>query len=166
MILQTKKIYSFPSFVDFKSQCKDLCLNSVEKTSYEMKTQREIPSSAIQESTVFWGQNTNSYVCHWVHEDAIFKWHFKNYVQSTCAQLLQSCPTLCNLQTVAHQAPLSLGFSTEEYWSEFPCPPPGDLPNPWIEPMSLALQANSLLLSHWVCKHSYSIVGWETWASQ
>ena len=38
MILQTKKIYSFPSFVDFKSQCKDLCLNSVEKTSYEMKT--------------------------------------------------------------------------------------------------------------------------------
>ena len=39
--------------------------------------------------------------------------------------------------TVAHQAPLSMGFSREEYWSVFPCPPPGDLPNPGIKPTSL-----------------------------
>ena len=38
--------------------------------------------------------------------------------------------------TVAHQAPLSVGFSSQEYWSGLPCPPPGDLPNPGIEPMS------------------------------
>ena len=54
------------------------------------------------------------------------------------------------LRTVALQAPLSMGFSRQEYWSGFPCPPPGDLPNPGIEPVSLAapaLQADSLPLS-------------------
>ena len=42
---------------------------------------------------------------------------------------------------VAHQAPPSMGFSRQEYWSGFPCLPPGDLPYPWIEPMSLASPA-------------------------
>ena len=37
---------------------------------------------------------------------------------------------------VACQAPLSMAFSRQEYWSVFPCPPPGDLPNPGIEPTS------------------------------
>ena len=46
--------------------------------------------------------------------------------------------------TAACQAPLSLGFSRQEYWSGLPCPPPLDLPNPGIEPRSPALQANSL----------------------
>ena len=41
------------------------------------------------------------------------------------------------LWTVAHQAPLSMGFSRQEYWSGLSCPPPGDLPNPGIEPTSL-----------------------------
>ena len=41
------------------------------------------------------------------------------------------------LWTVACQAPLSLGFSRQEYWSGLPCPPPGDLPEPGIEPTSL-----------------------------
>ena len=39
--------------------------------------------------------------------------------------------------TIARQAPLSMGFSWQEYWSGMPCPPPGDLPDPWIEPVSL-----------------------------
>ena len=39
--------------------------------------------------------------------------------------------------TVAHQAPLSMGFSRQEYWSGLPCPPPRDLPNSGIEPLSL-----------------------------
>ena len=38
--------------------------------------------------------------------------------------------------TIAHQAPLSTGFSRQEYWNGLPCPPPGHLPNPGIEPMS------------------------------
>ena len=41
------------------------------------------------------------------------------------------------LQTVAHQAPLSIGFSSQGYQSGLPCLPPGDLPNPGIEPTSL-----------------------------
>ena len=46
--------------------------------------------------------------------------------------------------TVAHQAPLSMGFSRLECWSGWPCPPPGDLPNPGMEPGSPTLQADSL----------------------
>ena len=53
------------------------------------------------------------------------------------------------LWTVAHQAPLSLGFSKQEYWSGLPCPPPGDLPDPGMEPRSPALQADPFYhLSH------------------
>ena len=46
--------------------------------------------------------------------------------------------------TVAHQAPLSMGFSRQEYWSGLPFPSPGDLPDPGIKPGSPALQADSL----------------------
>ena len=51
----------------------------------------------------------------------------------------------CDLWAVVHQAPLSIGFSRQEYWSELPFPSPGVPPNPGIEPGSLALQADSLL---------------------
>ena len=54
---------------------------------------------------------------------------------------LQSCPTLCNLWTVTCQSPLSMGFSRQEYWSELPRPPPGDLPDSGIEPTSLTSPA-------------------------
>ena len=50
--------------------------------------------------------------------------------------------------TVAHQAPLSMGFCRQEYWSGLSSPPPGDLPDPGIKPTSPALQADSLQLSH------------------
>ena len=46
--------------------------------------------------------------------------------------------------TIAHQAPLSMGFSRQEYWSGLPFPSPGDLPDPGIEPRSPALQADTL----------------------
>ena len=55
------------------------------------------------------------------------------------------------LWIVAHQAPLSMGFSRHESWSELPCLPPGDLPDPGIEPespVSPALQVDSFPLSH------------------
>ena len=47
---------------------------------------------------------------------------------------MSDCATLW---MVAHQAPLSMGFSKQEHWSGFPCPPPGDLANPGTEPASL-----------------------------
>ena len=56
------------------------------------------------------------------------------------AKSLQSCPTLCNPWTVAHQATLSMGFSRQEYWSGLACPPPGDLPDPGINQCLLWIQ--------------------------
>ena len=55
---------------------------------------------------------------------------------------LLSCVWLFGtIWTIAHQAPLSMGFSRQEYWSWLPCPSPGDLPDPGIEPTSLASPA-------------------------
>ena len=46
--------------------------------------------------------------------------------------------------TVAYQAPPSMGFSSQDYWSGLPFPSPGDLPNPGIKPRSPALQTGTL----------------------
>ena len=57
------------------------------------------------------------------------------------AKLPQSCLTLCDPMDCS-QAPLSMGFPRQEYWSGLPCPPPGDLPDPGIKsasPVSPAL---------------------------
>ena len=56
------------------------------------------------------------------------------------SEVAQSCLTPGN----SYQAPLSMGFSRQEYWSGLPFPSPGYLPNPGIEPWSPALQADSL----------------------
>ena len=53
-----------------------------------------------------------------------------------CAQSLSRVCLFVTPWTVAHQAPLSLGFPMQEYWSGLPFPSPGDLPNPGIEPAS------------------------------
>ena len=70
---------------------------------------------------------------------SLYSWVFVPGLPSSCvcAQSLQSCMILWDLWTVAWQAPLSMGFSRQEYWSELPCPPPRDLPDSGIEPMSL-----------------------------
>ena len=47
---------------------------------------------------------------------------------------------------ITHEAPLSMGFSRQEYWSGLPHPPPGDLSDPRIEPRSPKLQVDSLPL--------------------
>ena len=62
--------------------------------------------------------------------------------------IAQSCLILVTPWTVAHQVPLSMGFSRQEYWSVLPFPSPGDLPDPGIEPGSPALQADFYHLSH------------------
>ena len=65
--------------------------------------------------------------------------------------VLSRVPLFAVLWTIAHQTPLSMGFSRQEYWSGLPCPPPGDLPNSGIKLVSFAapgLQVDSLPLSH------------------
>ena len=61
----------------------------------------------------------------------------------------RSIQLFATLWTVAHQVHLSMRFSWQEYWSGLPFSTPGDLPKPRIKPMSPALQADSLPLSHW-----------------
>ena len=56
-------------------------------------------------------------------------------------EVAQSCPTFATPWTVAHQAPLSMGFSRQEYWSGLPFPSPGDRPNPEVKSMSLTSPA-------------------------
>ena len=51
----------------------------------------------------------------------------------------KSCPTLVTPWTIAHQAPLSMGFPRQEYWSGSPCPSATDLPNSEIKPTFPAL---------------------------
>ena len=71
------------------------------------------------------------------------------YLFPTCigggGVVTKSCLPLVTAWTVAPQAPPSMGFSRQEYWSGLPVPSPGDLPNPGIKPGSPALQAYSLL---------------------
>ena len=67
----------------------------------------------------------------------------------TWIQLLQSCPTLRDAMDYGSPGSLSMGFSRQEYWSELPCPPPGDLPNPGIKlssPASHTLDSLPLVL--------------------
>ena len=61
-----------------------------------------------------------------------------------CAFMLSHVPLSVTQWTVVHQAPLSMEFSRQEYWSELPFLSPGDLPKPGIEPWSSALKADSL----------------------
>ena len=61
------------------------------------------------------------------------------------SEVAQACLTLCNpMDYITLQAPPSMGFSRQEYWSELSFPSPGDLPDPGIEPRSPALQADAL----------------------
>ena len=64
--------------------------------------------------------------------------------QFSLVQLLSGVRLFATPWTVARQAPLSMGFPRQEYWSGLPFPSPGDLPNPGIEPGSPALEANAL----------------------
>ena len=70
---------------------------------------------------------------------------FGNQKSESESEVVQSCPTLCDpVDCIAHQAPRSLGFSRQEYWSGLPFPSPGDLPDPGIESRSPTLQADAL----------------------
>ena len=66
------------------------------------------------------------------------------WLQKVKSEVAQSARLFATPWTAAYQAPLSMGFSRQEYWSGLPFPPPGDLPDPGIEPGSPALEADAL----------------------
>ena len=65
-----------------------------------------------------------------------------------CVQLFSRVQVFGTPWTITGQAALFMGFSRQEYWSGLPFPPPGDPPNPGIEPVSPALAGDSLPLPH------------------
>ena len=69
----------------------------------------------------------------------------ENNMQKLKVKLLSCVRLFATPWTVAHQAPPSMGFSRQEYWSGLPFPSPGALPHPGIEPRSPALQADALI---------------------
>ena len=71
-------------------------------------------------------------------------WNYKEFLFLGKVKLLSRVWLFATLWTVAHQAPLSMGFSRQEYWSGLPLPSPGDLPNPGIESRSPTLKADAL----------------------
>ena len=94
-----------------------------------------LPETARQAMNVCWLWAVPYFICllssrswAWVSRSLDFNtWEVEKSVL-----VAQSCPTLCN--PVAHQAPLFMGFSRQEYWSGLPFSSPGDLPNPGIKP--------------------------------
>ena len=64
--------------------------------------------------------------------------------KETESEVAQLCPTLDPTDSSLHQAPLSMGFSRQDYWSGLPLPAPGNLPNPGIESRSLTLSTDAL----------------------
>ena len=75
-----------------------------------------------------------------MHADVHIKYILHSYVYAymcvLCARLFSCVPLFATVWTVVHQPPLSLVFSSQQYWSRLPFPPPGDLPNPGIAPVS------------------------------
>ena len=69
---------------------------------------------------------------------------FALLLEDKCVKSLSHVRLFATPWTVAYQAPPSMGFSRQEYWSGLPFPSPGDLPDPGIEPGSPAFQAEAL----------------------
>ena len=81
-----------------------------------------------------WVEGTKSGSAGWLAEVEALHLGFDFYLVCACSVQLSETP-----RTVAHQAPLSMGFFRQEYWRGLPFPSPGDLSHPWIEPASPAL---------------------------
>ena len=81
------------------------------------------------------------------------------------ARSFQLCPTFYDPMDCTPQAPLSIGFPSQEYWNRLPSPSPGDLPDPGIEPLSVVSPAlagrffttTATWEAHFMCKCMYKV---------
>ena len=107
--------------------------------------------------------NKKGKLCHWNREELPERERgkrknlgnrFLQEKQNGQHQTLPGCLVNCRVRlfvtpgTVPHQAPLSMGFSRQEYWSGLPCPSPDDLPHPGIQPRSPRCRQMLYHLSH------------------
>ena len=105
-------------------------------------TAREVPEVFWVFLKVFFSIEVQL-TCFFKYTTTLFQLYINICIYMRVCKLSRfSCVRLIvTLWTVAHQAPLSMGFSRQEYLSGLPCPPPGDLPHPGIEPTSLTSPA-------------------------
>jgi len=95
-----------------------------------------------------WGCKESDTIERLIWSDLIWGWYSRHKKCACSLSCFSHVWLFVTPWTVAFQAPLSMRFSRQEYWSGLPCPPPGHLPNPGIKPESLVLKVDSLLLSH------------------
>ena len=113
--------YSFPSFFPLLGHFTGLCIISLSLRTPILAVTPEL-------------KNASAHLC-----DPLQKFlQMEPVCACACAQL---CSTRCDLIGWSRQAPLAVEFSRQEYWSGLPFRTPGDLPNPGIEPESLASPA-------------------------
>ena len=92
----------------------------------KVKSEREVPQSCLTLSDPMDCSLPGSSV-HGIFQATVLEW-------GAIAFMILVPLKFATPGTVAHQAPLSMGFSRQQYWSGLPCPTSGDLPNPGIEP--------------------------------
>ena len=91
----------------------------------------------------------------------VWCWH-----NITCyVKLFSRVQLFATLWTVAHQAPLSMEFFRQEYWSGLPCPPPGDCLDPGIQPTSPGLCIAGGFFTHWAISTCYPGTQWGEFTS-
>ena len=98
-------------------------------------------SSATQTSHPSFQSSTPSQPGTWLCHSRPHRVEHYTFWRALCVQLLGHVQLFVTLQTVAQQAPPSMEFSKQEYWSGFLCPPPGDLLDPGTKPVSLTSAA-------------------------
>ena len=108
---------------------------------YGQMGMRVLCSSAAWLSRMTTGSNRCGFISQLLHSLAIWSWHaichpFRTY--SSCVYVLGGIQFFVTSWTVAHQTPLPMEFSRQQYWSRLPFATPGDLPNLRTKPASLA----------------------------
>ena len=125
----------FRSF--YFSECSNLCLGSTWNIILNLYSQNEGNSFSLNVLNRWYvGENAKSRKSFLIRDEVVVVYSL-NHIR------LFATPW-----TIVHQAPLSMGFPRQEYWSGLSFPSPGDLSDPGIKPASSALQVDSLLLSH------------------
>ena len=139
------RIFCHPEVWNYKSRRRKKCKQHtyVEVKWYVTNNQWSIEETKRNEKIPGDKENENTATQNlWKTTEAALRG--KSQIHNLICLVGQSCPNLCNPMEPVRLLCL-WGFSRQEYWSGLPCPPPGDLPNPGIEPRSPTLQVDSLL---------------------
>jgi len=166
---QCARLYLLPlSFADFPSGPVTTCIMLPMQRAWVQSVVRELRSHTLQLKSSHDATKKgrrNAWVWGEIFEHVS---HFTDSIFYYRVCMLSHVQLFGTPWTVACWAPLSMEFSRQEYWSRLSFITPGDLPDPGIKPMSLALLADSLLLSHlgssfynrqpintWLCHHRF-----------